>query len=99
MTDLKNPREWYLDLATEYGDPCDFVSTEPHECPAATNIHVIEYGAYSEAIKQKLQMESLYARTDCELRIAKAKIEKLEAENAKLKEALKFYAKQEGHEA
>ncbi len=35
-------REWWLDLALQYGDPCDFVSRRPHENASATNIHVRE---------------------------------------------------------
>lgn len=48
------PREFWLDIATPYGDPCDFISEgKPNEHPAATNIHVIEKSAYRE-IKQEL---------------------------------------------
>jgi hypothetical protein len=35
-------RRWWLDIATPYGDPCDFISEKPHELPSATNIEVIE---------------------------------------------------------
>ena len=43
MTIDRKPREFWLDLASNYGDPCDFVSEgEPNKDPAATNIHVRE---------------------------------------------------------
>lgn len=36
-------REFWLDIATPYGDPCDFVSEgTPHSHPSVTNIHVRE---------------------------------------------------------
>jgi len=55
-------REFWLDIATPYGDPCDFIHTEcpyeeakrlgTHPCVSATNIHVIEYSALEESQKQ-----------------------------------------------
>lgn len=51
--ELNKPRQFWLDIATPYGDPCDFIHTEdPHKaaernnthcCISATNIHVIEF--------------------------------------------------------
>jgi hypothetical protein len=64
MKEVKKPKEFWLDIATPYGDPCDFISNEdPYEtakrtgnepCVSATNIHVIEYSAYEE-IKNNLE--------------------------------------------
>ncbi len=46
---MSKPREFWLDIATPYGDPCDFISEgKPHDHPAATNIHVIEKTAFDE---------------------------------------------------
>lgn len=51
------PRIFWLDLASRYGDPCDFVSEEfKHKHPAATNIKVIEYAAFE---KQSSQLKEL----------------------------------------
>lgn len=61
------PREFWLDIATPYGDPCDFISTQDpykvaaengtHPCVSATNIHVIEYSAYQSALDRIKTME------------------------------------------
>lgn len=43
---LDEPRRWWLDICTPYGDPCDFISNKPHSNPSATNIEVVEASAY-----------------------------------------------------
>ena len=53
-------REFWLDIATPYGDPCDFIHDEDpyvrakreghHPCVSATNIHVIEHAPVMELI-------------------------------------------------
>ncbi len=53
------PREFWLDICTPYGDPCDFIHTKnpyeeakrngTHPCVSATNIHVVEYTALTKA--------------------------------------------------
>lgn len=43
------PKEFWLDIPTRYGDPCDFISEgKPHDMPAATNIHVIEKSRFRQ---------------------------------------------------
>jgi hypothetical protein len=52
VSEKKSYREFWLDIATPYGDPCDFIHTEDPEIrakrngthfgPCATNIHVVE---------------------------------------------------------
>lgn len=53
---MNKPREFWLDLATQHGDPCDFVSEgKPNNLVASTNIHVIEKSAYDE-LKEKYEL-------------------------------------------
>jgi hypothetical protein len=56
------PKEYWLDIATACGDPCDFISEgKPHKTPAATNIHVIEYSAFEKAIEALKDMVAVNA--------------------------------------
>lgn len=64
-----NAREFWLDICTPYGDPCDFIhnkdpyeeakNNNTHAVVSATNIHVIEYSAYeqSQARVKELEVE------------------------------------------
>lgn len=53
-------REFWLDLATQHGDPCDFVSEgKPHELVSSTNIHVIEKSAYNKAIRALKKIDKM----------------------------------------
>lgn len=52
---MKNKqREFWLDICTPYGDPCDFISKKPHEHPSATNIHVREVDPEYDAVVLEL---------------------------------------------
>lgn len=65
MKTINKPQEFWLDIATPYGDPYDFINledpymkakrTNTHAIVSATNIHVIEYYAY-ENLKAQLEI-------------------------------------------
>ncbi len=64
---MSKPREFWLDIATPYGDPCDFIhNVDPikeakrlgtYPSVAATNIHVIEYSAHQAALDKIKELE------------------------------------------
>ena len=64
MSDESKPRDFWLEIVTQYGDPCDFIhdhdpkvrarANGTHDC-YGTLTHVIEYSAY-KAMKEKLDI-------------------------------------------
>lgn len=53
-------KEYWFDIATPYGDPCDYISVgKPHEHPSATNIHVIEYSEYERLLKSLIKIADM----------------------------------------
>lgn len=58
---MSKPREFWLDICTPFGDPCDFISEgKPCELVSDTNIHVIEKSAYDAlAAKLAIAVEAL----------------------------------------
>ena len=62
----EKPREFWLDLASRHGDPCDFVSEgKPHEIVSSTNIHVIEISAYRKAV-EALKLAECFCQSNYE---------------------------------
>lgn len=63
---MGKPREFWLDIATPYGDPCYFIHdedpyvyakrTKTNLLISATNIHVIEKSAYDAVLAREAKL-------------------------------------------
>ena len=58
-------KQYWLDICTPHGDPCDFIHTSnpklnKHPMISSTNIHVIEYSAYEELKKELVALQKIH---------------------------------------